>query len=111
MINFNNYTIQSDKNVYKALKVINSNVHKIVFILQGKELVGSLTDGDVRRALLNYNDLEENVSCIMKKDFINLHYKSSNKLIRSAFRDYLRIIPLVNDDNELVDFADAFSGD
>ena len=109
MINFIDYVIQSNKTIVEALNAINKNKHKIVFVLENNKLIGSITDGDVRRAILKKISLEENVASIMKKDFTKLLYNAPNHLVRNAFKDYLKIIPLVNDNDELVDFADAYS--
>ena len=46
------YTIRENKTVEDALKIIDKNGEKTCFIIDvNKKLLGSLTDGDVRRSL------------------------------------------------------------
>ena len=44
-------SLQSNALLSSAMKLINQNAQGICFVLKGKELVGILTDGDIRRAI------------------------------------------------------------
>ena len=53
-----------------ALKKIESNTHGIVFVVDHKNIIlGSLSDGDVRRHLLNSGSLDDVVTACMNKSF------------------------------------------
>ena len=53
LINYKNLIINENKSLTAALKVLQKNKQKILFVTNLKnELIGSITDGDVRRALI-----------------------------------------------------------
>jgi hypothetical protein len=60
-------SIQSSASLLNTMRVINKNTQGICFILEGKKLVGVLTDGDIRRSLLNGDDLNNLVTEAMNK--------------------------------------------
>jgi len=68
-------------------------------------LYGSLTDGDVRRALIGGATKED---CV--KDFCNQyvtyrHVSTSEEEVRALFNNDIRVIPLLDDNNRIVDIA------
>ena len=48
----NNYSIKKDKNIEDALKCIELNELGLIFIEDRKKIIGVVTDGDIRRAVL-----------------------------------------------------------
>ena len=48
----NNYSIEKDKNIEDALKLIELNGLGLIFIEDRKKIIGVVTDGDIRRALI-----------------------------------------------------------
>lgn len=97
-------SIQSNALLLNAMKLIDKNSKGICFILKGKKLVGILTDGDIRRALLKGIKLDAVVSNVMRKNFFSMPVGSSASDIQNNLKkvDY---IPIVNELNELVDYA------
>lgn len=108
MIEINNLIISKNSNLKEGLKTLNDNGCGICFVLDKKKLVGVITDGDIRRAILAGSNLSTNISDIMNKDFISLPVSSSQKLIRKTFSKDLKIIPLCDEKGNLVDFADLY---
>ena len=45
--------IPSGKTIQEAMEVLNNNGRGICFVVESKKLIGVITDGDIRRALLN----------------------------------------------------------
>ena len=68
-----NYTIIENKSIKYALEKINNfkdNSALILFVIdKNAKLIGSLTDGDIRRGLLNGATLDEPVTTVMQKNF------------------------------------------
>ena len=64
--------ICSEKNTLrKALKIIDKNAMGVCFIVNSSnKLKGILTDGDIRRALLNNADLDSTVTDHMNTKFL-----------------------------------------
>ena len=53
MENFKNYIVSENITIRKALQLIERNEEKCLFAIDSKEILkGSLTDGDIRRAIL-----------------------------------------------------------
>jgi predicted transcriptional regulator len=79
-----------------------------LFIINDKkQLLGTLTDGDVRRGLINGLSLYQPVSDFMFKDF---RYLRKNKFtvgdIDELRKKNLNLIPLLNAKNEIIRIID-----
>lgn len=93
----------------KALEIINANTLGIVFLVDADHrLIGSLTDGDARRAILAGATLEDPIS-----EGVNCFNKSPHWLpfdcdiaeIWQLLGKNLRCIPLLDSSRRVVDFA------
>ncbi len=76
----------------------------ILFVVDSKDvLIGSLTDGDIRRGLLNGIDLDSLVGEIIQPNpkFINKNQVDINKIIEFRQGMY-RIIPILDNSNRVV---------
>ncbi len=89
MIDFNKYTFSEKGTAREALQLINKIAipNMAVFIInENKQLVGSLTDGDIRRGFLNGLTIEEPVTSFMNinsKCFVESenNFEKVNKLL------------------------------
>ena len=52
MIELKEFCIESNESILSALKKVDINGHGILFVVEDGILYGSLTDGDMRRALI-----------------------------------------------------------
>ena len=100
----NKLTLQADVSLRDAIQAIQRGGLGVCFILQEGCLSGVVTDGDVRRALLNGSTLEDNIDTIMKKSFYSLPVNSPLNLIQEKIKQY-KYIPIINDIGEFVDLA------
>ena len=100
------FIIEQEKELKAALKVINENAHGICFVTgpEGR-LVGVLTDGDIRRALIDSKPLNSAISEIMETSFMSLPINSSQEKILSSLNNRVKIIPLVDESFKPVDYA------
>lgn len=104
MINKKEFLINDNKTIQYALEKLNvlgKNI--ILFIIDDKgKLVGSLTDGDVRRGLLKNFQLNNLVTCIM-----NVNFKYSKSIFINDLEFYrssgISIIPIINDDFKILE--------
>ena len=67
--------------------------------------VGVVTDGDVRRAFLGEYDLETPVSMISRPESVRASVGTPISEISSLFSDAVRVIPLLDASNKVVDLA------
>jgi len=86
----------------KAMEVINKNQHGITFVVDmNNKLCGVITDGDIRRALLNNYKLDSKIHKILKDDFIFAYEGDSFK---DRLNVHNRTTPIVNRKMEIVDY-------
>jgi perosamine synthetase len=99
-------TIKSNDVLRKALENLNKSGLATLFVVdQNSMLVGILTDGSIRRSLLSNFTLDSIVMDVMKTDFISFPVNTDNAIILGAINDSVKVIPLVDEQNRLVDYA------
>lgn len=70
------YLVDDKCSIIEAIRQINNNSKGIVYVTSDKKLCGSVTDGDVRRYLLEKGNLEQNIMMIAN---INPYYLLENR--------------------------------
>ena len=97
-------TILNNNTIRHALKKINSNDSKILFVLnKQKQLVTTITDGDIRRALLNSYSLNDKLDEVFKKKPIYLEYGLEEYLyIEKLKSNEISHLPLVDSDKKII---------
>lgn len=64
--NWENVLISPQHNVRAALKIINDEALRIAIVIdENQHLLGVVTDGDIRRGILNNIDLDASVTKVM----------------------------------------------
>jgi dTDP-glucose pyrophosphorylase len=105
MRKFTDHLISTGSTIKKALSVLNElSKDAILFVVDNNnKLLGSLTDGDVRRGLLKGYTVDNKVDDIIQTDprYIKKGDYSIQKIIEYREEDY-RIIPVVNEENIVV---------
>lgn len=97
----------SNKNdtLLNAMEVINNNKHGVTFVVNNEnKLCGVITDGDIRRALLNNHKLDEKIENILKNRFIYAYDDETYEELLVKKENKNRTIPIVNRDMEVVNF-------
>lgn len=110
----NLYTINEHDNLLNALQRINDisleEALTLFVVNDNKEVVGTLTDGDVRRSLIKFQDLNVFVGDIANKDF---SYINSNHcdvlLIHKAKEKGVELLPVLDDKKHIVDVVNLIS--
>ena len=102
-------TLHINSTIEECMEIIGKFESGISYILSKEKLVGIVTDGDIRRALLNDAQLSDSVEKIMNKNFISLPVNSNCSIIRAAFNKRIKFIPLIDKYGRLVDVADSKS--
>ena len=62
------FIANAEDSIIECLKLINSNEHGIVFVCQSEKFLGSVTDGDIRRALIEGLGTEISIGKIVNKN-------------------------------------------
>ncbi|MFD2872527.1 aminotransferase class I/II-fold pyridoxal phosphate-dependent enzyme [Mucilaginibacter ximonensis] len=99
-------SIHNQDTIKKALQVLDKTGLGVIFIqdVDGK-LVGLLTDGDIRRALIGDAQLNSPVELAMNRNFTSLPVETENKVILDNLTSKVKIIPLTDANGILVDYA------
>ena len=69
---FEKFITDKDTSILESMKIINNGELKIALVVENKKLLGTVTDGDIRRGIINGIDLKDSVKKIMNKQFIYL---------------------------------------
>lgn len=89
-----------------AIYKINDNAQGIVFVVDDdQKLCGILTDGDIRRTLLQGKTLDVSVKEAMNMSFIVRPVDTPNEELTALLTDKIRHIPLIDSDGRPVDYA------
>jgi len=103
--NISPYIVDAETKLEIALRKLNANQHKIVFVtdLVGK-LVGSLSDGDFRRWLLDGNQYEANTNVykVCNTDVKYINFGMASYVNASDFTNGKKVLPIVDEYNHIV---------
>lgn len=102
--NLEKVVLSTEHTVLDALHVINAAALKVCLIIDEKwHLLGVVTDGDIRRAILNNVELTQSVVAVMNRNPVTI----SSKLSRAQLLDVMRahgilVVPVINDVGQLI---------
>ncbi len=83
-MNLRSISLRKNNTISDAIKILNLSKHQIVLIKNNKnQLIGTVTDGDIRRSLIKEKNFNSKLSEIMKKKTIRGERK--NILTASTF--------------------------
>ncbi len=102
-----NFLIQEHSTIKDALIALNSISHDTMSLLvvDGESrMVGTLTDGDIRRGLISGAQLSDAVQTIMHRDFKFIRESEFDVAHLKDFRERkILFIPILNEDRHIVD--------
>lgn len=93
------FIIPNESSIQDALQKINTTKHQVIFVVDsGNTLLGSFSDGDFRRHILQKEKIDSNqvISEVMNKNFISLPSYSDSNLIIRTLNKKINSIPLLN---------------
>ena len=98
------YTIDKNSTVLMALRVIDDNKKCFVIVIDEKEQVlAVLTDGDIRRALLNGKTLDDKIETIIKSSFMYLNINDNIfKCIELFKNTAVKFLPIIDNKEKLI---------
>lgn len=110
--NINILTCSPDETIKNTLKKINKNLTGTIFVISNNKILGSVTDGDIRRYLLKDHNLNDKVRVIMNKNFIYIKSIYDKKIIDKIVKKYqyrCRIFPVLDKKKNLKNFINQES--
>lgn len=108
MNNFSELLLNINATIKDALLQIDNNEEKILFIVtENNKLVGSLSDGDIRRWILNDGSINEKVSevCFKGTFYVNIGY-DLEFVKEEILRLKIAIVPVVDSNKIIIEFLE-----
>jgi len=99
--------LRSGATIREAVSVIDRDNSKIALVVDvSGRLIGTITDGDIRRGLLRGLSLESSADEVMFRDPFHVHARERGPHLFDMMRERdIRQIPLVDDDGRVVDLV------
>ena len=105
---FSEYLVKDNQCVLDALRLLNNmdkgSARTLFVVNENNEMVGTLTDGDIRRKLVEGYDIISLVSQIMHQEFCYLQENEISVLdIHKAKEKGISLLPVLNRQKKIVD--------
>lgn len=97
--------VQKECTIRQILQTIDNGTKGIVIVVNDEnKLLGTITDGDVRRALLSGASLNDKIDNIIHLNPVFIYESTPKEEVKDIFiRKAIKDIPIVNNDNVVVD--------
>jgi CBS domain-containing protein len=103
------YTIGETETLEDALARIEVNAYRSVIVVNSEDrVVGTLSDGDIRKALLDHRLLSTRISHVMNLNFIWLSPTETDRAPELFEANHIFLIPVVEQNNQLVNVLKAY---
>lgn len=99
-----------DTNLVDAMKKIDLNSYQILFVVDDEgRLLGSVSDGDIRRSLIHDGDLYKKIGTIMNPN--TQHVKNGDLWDKEYWRlhPWITVVPVVDHEKKIVDLKKRVS--
>jgi len=108
---FNDLLIDQDLKIIEAMELIGNNSARILVVVdKNSKLLGTLTDGDIRRSIMDNIDIKSPVSEVMRQNPTTAYYETSkNELLRIMTEKSLLAIPLIDKEGVVKDIQTLIS--
>lgn len=102
------FTVAATDSIRTAMERIEANHHRVVVVVDEGKVVGTVSDGDIRRAFLHDVLPIAPVTRIMQ---LNPHVtteRDPDRLRELIVRERVTVLPVVSEENDLLDLALAY---
>jgi dTDP-glucose pyrophosphorylase len=104
MIDISKIKLKPTSTIKEALEIIDKGAIKIALVVdENDKLLGTITDGDIRRAILNNKDLNDIILDIYYKNpIIATNNSSKDEIINICITNKIYQIPIVDEKNRVI---------
>ncbi len=107
MINYSKYIINTHFSIIEALKALNNlsdDVLTLFVVNEDNKMVGTLTDGDIRRKLIEGISITESVTKVMHLNFSYISQDENNtvSLFRLFKKNGITLLPMLDENHQIV---------
>lgn len=103
-VNWQDVVLKKTSTISQAIKKLNETGYGIILVTnKNNNLLGTLTDGDIRRAMIKHISLNSPIKDIMFEKPLTAFYKTSDtELLKILSHNSILQLPLVDEDNKIV---------
>lgn len=96
------FIVTEDSTIKQAMRQMDKNAKEIVYVTKDSQLIGSLSDGDIRRWILKDGDIAQSVSNAMHNNPVSVFENEYDKA-QEIFEEKKGInsLPVLNQDNTI----------
>jgi dTDP-glucose pyrophosphorylase/CBS domain-containing protein len=109
-MNLGDIQIRDEKSILEALRKLNDirDVSRLIlFVTDNKgKIIGSLTDGDIRRSLAQNEDIQKPVGLICNRNFAFVENRKAFLDLRSYRKKNIVILPVLDENQRIVEIID-----
>lgn len=102
-LDIDKYIVTENMTVKDVMKVIDNNTAGIAFVCDNKRLLAAISDGDIRRGLLNNNSLELKVKDVANYKPLSVKKSLRDKATSIMRRNAINAIPILDEDGLIID--------
>ncbi|MBE7438850.1 MAG: NTP transferase domain-containing protein [Spirochaetales bacterium] len=98
--------IKPDHSIRQAIQQLNENAMQILLVVsEGEKLIGTITDGDIRRGILRELPLTGPVETVMQRDYKALNVNDRELAPDLMAEHGITAVPLLSDDGKIKDLV------
>lgn len=101
-MNLNDYIVDVKCPIIDVMEKININAKGIVYVVDKGALIGSITDGDIRRYILDKGNLNESAIVIANQNVKYLFEDSEENIVKTEKEFQVLSLPIVNQKREII---------
>lgn len=103
------FIVRRTDTVRTAMEKIDANKHRVVVVLdEERHVLGTVSDGDIRRAFLKDVLPIAPVEQVMNLNCRTTTERNAKRLAEALRREKVTVLPVVDDQNRLLDLALAY---
>ncbi len=98
--------LEKEATIQDAVEKLEKVRCKVVYIVDNRQLIGSISDGDIRRFVLQNGDISTNVKCLANSKPLYFYESQRKEEIQEFFASCdIWSVPVVNYNNEVIAVA------
>ncbi len=102
-MNFDKYLLNENSTILEALNQIELNHNGFVLINDNyKKIIAVVTDGDIRRALVKGEKVENLITNCLNKEFIKATKNTPREILLKQLDNKIKFIPILDENGKLV---------
>lgn len=101
-----NVLVQENATIIDAMRLIDKNAKGILILVDDENrILGTITDGDIRRLILDGKSVKSPIINLYNKDFIYVNENTSINVVKQYFiENKIKFIPVVDKNKKIIDY-------